>query len=272
MSQDSCDDDDKSASPPQTIVKIPESNRPQDVVDEDKKPAKFFSLRKLTYLNVTFNGILAVTTVILVISAIYQSCVLKEQSVAMLESNSINREALVSVQRAFVTATNQHHIDRLTNPSGKQVLSYRFMINWENSGVTPTRDAVHHVNWQAMLEALPKDFKFTDLGSTENVPLVLGPKASIGSSPLNIDTGTMKLVQARRVHLYIWGWLTYRDIFENTKEHITMFCRELTDINGDLDTPTGNVKFLFTTCPYHNCTDEECERQAKKQPVPRPVT
>ena len=170
-------------------------------------------------------------------------------------------------QRAWVTAKGIE-IEKLPPKSGYQEVVWQFRAIGENIGATPTKNARSHVSFQFGPEKMPKDFRFPDLGSNENTPVVIGPKSSIGSSLLNVDANISKAVQARRMHLYFWGWMSYRDIFENTKQHMTKFCRELTEIHGDPVGTTGNTKIIFTHCPYHNCTDEECERHTKNQPAP----
>ena len=60
-----------------------------------------------------------------------------------------------------------------------------------------------------------------------------------------------------------WGRASYRDIFENTKQHVTKFCRELT-VQGD-PTLAETVPMNFNHCPYNNCIDEDCERQPGSQ-------
>ena len=186
------------------------------------------------------------------------------QSKAALEATV---EASRLGQRAWVTAQNIQ-FEKLNNKGGDQVIGWQFRAIWENIGATPTRGARNHVSWLPIQNALPSDFRFPDLGASENIPLVLGPKASLGSGLMNVDTNTIKAVQERKIHLYFWGWMSYRDIFENTRLHITKFCRELTEIHGDPVRAGGPVRAIFTNCPYHNCTDEECDRKNKNQPSP----
>jgi hypothetical protein len=248
MSQDSCDDEDKSAPQPKTIVEIPESNRPREVTQEHKKPSKFSSMRKLTCLNVTFNGILAVTTFFLVVSAIYQSCILQGQWESMAEGNRISRDALVSVQRAFVFPRWAQAIPTLND--------VRFKMTWENSGSTPTRGARTYVSAHTFDGEMPDNYDFPDLGNLKKIHLYIGPKSEISSSEMTVPNSEIISVREHRGRLYLWGWITYRDIFDDTAPHITKFCHEVIEI------PNAMGQVVYSLCPRNNCTDEECSEQS----------
>jgi hypothetical protein len=58
-------------------------------------------------------------------------------------------------------------------------------------------------------------------------------------------------------HLYIWGVSHYRDVFEESPIHTTMFCTEITDVTGNL-TSTGPVNIQTASCNHGNCYDTEC--------------
>ncbi len=180
----------------------------------------------------------------------------------MIESNRTNREALTSVQRAFITAGNMA-VGRFVDSN--KVTKFQFFAQWENSGVTPTRRAIQHVSYKPDVKPLPKNFSYPDLWSEEepkkNVPFIFGPKQSIFSSQFLIDPVIIEAVKSRKLHLYFWGWLRYFDIFENTPEHITRFCREYF-VDGDPLNPSLNFQNRFvSSCPNYDCIDNECKQQ-----------
>jgi hypothetical protein len=168
----------------------------------------------------------------------------------------VGNDALTSVQRAFITPKSLHQV-RVFRHNEKNVDSWRFFMEWENSGSTPTRNARTRINYLRISTELPANFTFPDFGSDPTIPIVFGPKAVLSSTQLPIPTATMASVQQHRLHLYIWGWTAYNDVFRSTKLHVTEFCRELTEISGNLETGE-QISFLFSTCAQHNCIDEEC--------------
>jgi hypothetical protein len=201
-------------------------------------------------------------TVILVFITGFYTYYAARQRDAMLESNRINRDALESVQRAFVNFSPNISVALVTDKRGTKVIGWQFSIPMENSGNTTTREMFNHVNVKLLDGELPKDFNYPDLGSQTPTPIVLGPKQSIASIPLLVKSESIKAVQGRTKHLYFYGWTRYRDVFQNTKPHITKFCYELTQVGGDDPTLVKIKGFYagFSLCPHHNCTDEECDK------------
>ena len=59
-------------------------------------------------------------------------------------------------------------------------------------------------------------------------------------------------------HLFVWGWLAYRDVFPKTRVHLTEFCENLARITVP-DTPGVQPVFDFKGCRKHNCVDEHCD-------------
>ena len=174
------------------------------------------------------------------------------------ETNRINREALVSVQRAFINPQAFLSIP-ITSPSRKIITDWQFYFPWENSGATPTQHAITHSSFLLFDSAISDGFPFPDLGSARNTPLVLGPKATLTSAPLQIPVTILKSISPTGPHLYFWGWLAYNDTFTQTKRHVTEVCRELTQIIGDFSNPNQQVQWIFTLCEHYNCVDDECK-------------
>lgn len=182
----------------------------------------------------------------------------------MIESNRFNREALQSVQRAFV-------IPGIVVPmvigTERGAQSIRFQVHWDNSGTTPTRAMRGHVSMKWNQEPLPDDYSFPDLWS-EGQPhifntVVLGPKAGT-----YVDAGAMPIQAFDHVvkgesHLNFWGWATYRDIFDGTPMHITKFCVEFIPHDVDIGTDTTKWKYSTQPCQHNNCYDDECKAPTK---------
>jgi hypothetical protein len=208
-------------------------------------------------LEISFQGVIMLATLAYVSVASFQWC-------AMRTSNQINREALTSVQRAFVLykdLVGYSYLDVTKN--GQQV----FWLHpvWENSGNTPTKDLHIYVS-----EPKPAQPPYTNLDfSRQSVPvftpMLIAPHDTVRGSDRQIAVGDLlKLHDAKGV-FYVWGWATYRDIFPDTKPHITRFCVILTGALFDADansiTTTKSVRIINEFCPTYNCADEECEQQ-----------
>ena len=178
------------------------------------------------------------------------------------KSNFISQEALVSVQRAYVNFKTIESIG-IRDAKGR-ITAWHFFPQWENSGTTPTKIMRQHSNAGAR-ETLPRDFDFQDVDPNNNRNILLSPKATISTGPLIIRPEVIAGVKEGRLHLFFWGWAAYRDIFKNSKAHLTEFCTELTiSVYGDVTTGKG-VRFLYVSCPSHNCADEDCKDYAETE-------
>ena len=131
--------------------------------------------------------------------------------------------------------------------NGNQVITYQFQIQWENSGSTPTRDALQHVSYFYDPGGLPDNFPYADLGDLNNIRAVFGPRQTLGSGLMTLPVHVIKQVQNKTTRLFFYRWTAYRDEFEHTPIHVTEFCSELAGING----PDISVK---GEPPHNGCT------------------
>jgi gas vesicle protein len=173
-----------------------------------------------------------------------------------------SKDALISVQRAFVLPSSQVDPMVIEN-NGTQ--SVRFTFHWENSGVTPARGTMH-VSYRWNTAPLPDDFPFSDWwGEGQphvNTPFIAGAKGTVGISvgPVPIQVIEGMQMNPPLYHLNFWGWAKYRDVFKNT--HLTEFCSELIpiDVQSSKDDPNKRtVRYDLSNCSRHNCYDEECK-------------
>lgn len=168
--------------------------------------------------------------------------------------------------RAYVFATDLRQYWEKT-PAGEYV--WRFRPVWTNSGDTPTRGLTVHTECEVRNSPLPANFDF-------NYPVIPGggliapktfseggiapeaPKAAV--TPQDILDA-----QANRKFIYIFGWVRYRDVFEDTPPHITRFCWMLVT-TGDPrtfapDDPNHKLNFAWVHQARGNCSDGECLAQ-----------
>jgi hypothetical protein len=193
-------------------------------------------------------------------------CIYGGELKAMIESNGINRDALTSVQRAFVNIGKNMQENAVIIPGQAEIQTWEFRPKLENSGVTPTRNARNHANFLPWDGPLPDNFPFPDLGQIPEVPFILGPKEAATGALLEVPFSAVKDVRDKKRKLFFYGWVDYKDIFPKTSEHISMFCIELTDVRGELK-PNTPYQLTWGLCPRHNCADTECNGEPYGTPT-----
>ena len=207
--------------------------------------------------------------------AIFQWC-------ALLNSNKINREALTSVQRAFVTFS-QISLDTYPhsapNTGDDQWVFTAFV---ENGGTTPAINKIAYFTGDSSLQDEPSEQQF--IGSDQDRPIgEIGPKAQKGIGPIfktdefvlgkyplsGINTKEFNDFFLNK-RIFLWGWVAYRDVFSDTRPHVTEFCEEVNGVFGVMvpipnsssakrtDSTKLQPKLHFKECKSHNCTDEHC--------------
>ena len=188
-----------------------------------------------------------------------------QQLTQIAKQVSDSHSALVDVQRAFVNFTPFPNVIRsVNNTEATEANGLYFSIPMTNNGNTPTQDMVDHCNAQVLPKTLPKNFPFPDLGDKENVRTVISPKGTIYCA-IKVPISKAEIQQAESVppqgYLYLWGWATYKDVFQRTITHRTEYCYKLTKWGGNSLSLKENAVMQFDLCPIHNCTDNECEEE-----------
>jgi hypothetical protein len=196
------------------------------------------------------------------------ACIYSDQLSQMIESNRINRDALQSVQRAFISFSPRMNIG--TTIKNNRIVAFHPQVPISNSGATPTKNMHDYVSVYPGKDAITKDFKFTDIGRTGGPEAIfIGPHDTIWYYANPIDIRDAQAAQSHSGHVYVYGWATYNDRFEGTPQHITMFCYELRfDPSIDISDPRWTQDHSYNVgsfgmCPSevgHNCADEECAK------------
>lgn len=147
---------------------------------------------------------------------------------AMVEANRINREAIRCVQRAYVTFPIVGiDSERITDCGSGKITGWRFYMPVENSGNTPARELRIHTNWHWHPGEIPEEFGFQDYGPDEQIGFPLPGGAKIFSACMEIGRDIIERLAAGQINLYFYGWAAYRDTFEKTEIHRTIFCYEV---------------------------------------------
>jgi hypothetical protein len=202
-------------------------------------------------LMVSFTGVIAACTVVY---AVVAYC----QWTALLDSNKTNRDALESVQRAFVLFSPNAEVGT-TVGRNRKVVAWQAHVPMKNVGSTGTKRLRDNISFYTSKIPIPGDFSFPN--TSDVLSSVLGPKGEIQLRTGDIPIGDVILAQQNLAHIYVYGWAAYRDVF--SAPHLTMFCYELfpNTIPGDLTSIEYRLTGSFLTCKKHNCQDEECRNE-----------
>jgi hypothetical protein len=188
------------------------------------------------------------------------------------QANNISREALESVQRAFLTCgTIVQQRMLIHEKSGSHVVLH-FTMPCENAGTTPANvTAQAFFNNTSPTEPTEKEFlrkpliQAVDVGpkAFRNVGNITVPELEILGRELpekltDLLANPVPTVTATQFHFF-WGWITYYDVFPKTSIHITEFCQELVGASIDRNNPQAPYVLAFAPCGHHICADEYCE-------------
>lgn len=184
-----------------------------------------------------------------------------------VKSYEVNRDALISVQRAFVTYGGLK-IDRVIAPDGPGLVRLlQYKATWNNSGTTPAIDVFEHFRVFPMnREPTEDEFQMSGFLSPESARTPIAPKGTIDSGDvkapeqdlLGVQFGDApKNIMVTTKPMAFWGWAVYRDIFPKTKIHVTEFCQRA-DTAIIFDAPTKDPTLNMKNCTEHNCADNSC--------------
>jgi|GEM_PF-2031015 hypothetical protein len=183
----------------------------------------------------------------------------------------VAEKAMVSSQRAFVFVKRFDVI----KDNGPHKLS--IIPEWYNNGSTQANYLLTCVNGKYFPfleypEGIPDDYTFPDLGEREDWPMDHPPKSVIYGSPLNFSEEIVNDVIAGLGCIYVWGWVEYNDIFDNTYRHRTEFCDEV--VIKSLDIQEGGIGGFgasgigIRTHKKHNGADDYCFKKPMTKYIP----
>ncbi len=172
---------------------------------------------------------------------------------AMRKSNEITRNAVMSVQRAFVgmvgVEASKHTV--LLSSGGSEV-QWHISGNWFNSGNTPAPRALEYFSYRVLPEEPSGDIFRGN--ATEPYTTHIGPKEPRDTGWVGEPESAIPVAPNDVGNHYFWGWIVYYDVFE--QPHLTEFCWKL---RGTEMTRDGSgARFMTKNCNQHNCTDRYC--------------
>jgi hypothetical protein len=197
----------------------------------------------------------------LLVANIFQTRATQKAADSAKSAADTARASLVSVQRAFVTFSTAINYFGNVDPRTHKIVTWGF-------SVPITRGMRMRARVYPSDIVLPDNFDFPDVAEQKTANIVLGPRQTTWTDQFgNVSPATINGVKLYRTkHLYLYGWATYRDVFDNTPLHVTKFCYDLKNFGPDPFTGSGPANTFYAACPRHNCTDEECDQEPTKSP------
>jgi hypothetical protein len=183
----------------------------------------------------------------------------------MAEQTRISREAIEAVQRAFVYIDGFQIAPVTVGTNPKEFAELQFFGQIRNTGTTEAVSSRYHINFLVNDVQLPENFPYPDRDEKGNVviddkgePGFFAPQSSLLTSPVHIGMNKVHEAQAGKF-LFIYGWIRYRDVFEKTPDHRTLFCDQI-QFDAAAISPGSPIHApRYIPCPKHNCTDEQCQ-------------
>lgn len=235
--------------------------------DREEKAKSDIELVKLTADLAKFTQWLAYATIALVVATvglivmgILQSRDMKESIAQAERSANIANDSLTKLERALVYCSEQifESPPSMLDPTSTCVVQLVFT----NTGKTWTKYGRTFHNWQSFATEMPATFEFNDFAGEPGTTFI-GPGGTAIIGPALIPTEVIWAALDRRVHLYVWAWFEYDDIFEGTPRHRTEFCVKIEPLrNPYLNADgTGSVPIGFKIHRAFNGADEDCTKR-----------
>ena len=164
-------------------------------------------------------------------------------------------------QRAFVYAEDPV-LGGIHKPLVETGQPAWFGINILNSGETPARKTRFEANLCAASGTVGPDFNWAPFPS-DDTPSLIAPKRG-NQIGLEMPEPALLSVEAGKLHLLVYGTITYQDVFKEA--HRTDFCF---DYRGYTLNASGEIEhMIWAVCGAHECHDEDCPKIIGKAPCP----
>lgn len=177
---------------------------------------------------------------------------------AAMQATQISRLTMIASNRAHIVFNGEEYISHRDSDSG--TIFWRTSVRWVNKGKTPAMGCRISVRFRWTTKQL-SDPKELDWSEADGVPaLSISPGAGIGTGVSNFKGADLQSIGEERF-LYVWGWCTYRDVFDGTPERRTQFALVSTGTSGNPE-EFWDEKRPFNPHLRHfgsaNVVDEDC--------------
>lgn len=189
-----------------------------------------------------------------------QSSVASEKAAdAAVRAVELSRFVARTELRAYLTIGSFD----IKNPEGEDINQvWPIYMNISNQGKTPARNVANNVNMVVDPKRIEDDFHFQDIGtSTERgASLTIGPNGGGSSGPHNLTAGSVGAIFRKTMFGYIYGWVEYDDIFEDTPRRRMEFCYQIL-VEGQ----GAGLRFSITAHTSYNNNDGDCRHPPKTE-------
>jgi hypothetical protein len=133
------------------------------------------------------------------------------------------REAMITDKRAFVFASN---LTPVYERGEDGQFNWRFIVHWQNSGDTPTKNLRAYAQCDCPNNAMPANFDFSYEAIAPGRGFI-GPKSTQFHTPVPwmmaaaISPQDIADAMSGKKFIYVWGSVRYSDVFERTDERLT---------------------------------------------------
>jgi len=186
------------------------------------------------------------------------------------DANDLTRDGLYSVQRAFIINNPKPTVEVaeyavINGVRRKKPLKLiEFTHHWENVGNTPAIGIVTAVGKVMQKDEITEQEFITTEVNKSTAKSALGPKAILDSGTLRDDESFF--TDDPDIPRSMWGWIVYRDIFPESKSHVTEWCWriDVRELKWKIkDAKREDIPHITgASCVLHNCVDEFCEDYA----------
>ena len=173
----------------------------------------------------------------------------EEAANAAKKSAEVAERALIATQRAFLSV-KEINLTRFKNDDG-QLVGFGFKPVLINAGQTPA------LNVRLRIDKLGESNHTTTSAfptGTESLSSAsVAPRVEIAGAEILISLDDVAKITSKEIALFIHAYVEYRDIFEGTALHRTMFC---SSISVDADPAKNDKPFTYIAGqPEHNYAD-----------------
>lgn len=224
--------------------------------------------------NFIFTAASALFTAVIAVATVVNVCIANRQWTALVDSNSLNKKAVTSVQRAFISIDGLKR-ENVIESDGEQSKEFTPVIT--NNGANPAINVtIAYVSPGDFAFVRPYDIsisKFNFLNSKLRAPfdpddisiipeekgvfvidrITIGPKSTISAE---IMSQKLRPETDRMVGPFFYGSVHYDDIFG--VQHVTKYCFSIDNYKLG-----PGVTILQNYCTHWNCTDEFCLQDRK---------
>jgi hypothetical protein len=190
-------------------------------------------------------------------------------SYLLLQANNDATQNSIATQRAFITYAGSFFEKVAADPTNPKssVSGYRIHVPMGNGGTTATRYSAYEMAIGAGDSDPSEETDFDALPQSERNIFIFGPRQLYDGQGAFIQMADLEAVAQNRKHMFVWGWVVYRDVFNATPVRLSELCLTITNpiwTNSDHTKLTTEMRATTLPCKTHYCYDNDCRDYSKR--------